>query len=153
MENAPVEQNDPFADAHTFHFREVVSVVLLDIATVLLAVALIGAAARGIPGAFGRLLSLKPMVFVGTISYGIYVWHNFMPWFVAKIPPLHHALKSLHGGKALTLCGLSILLAYTSWMLFERPIVNLKRYFPYTSASPKRVDPLPVPEAEVVTST
>lgn len=65
----------------------------------------------------GRLLSLKPLVAVGLISYAFYLWH--WPLLVyahyAKIDPLS-------GSEALSLVALAALLATLSLYLIERPI-------------------------------
>ena len=36
-------------------------------------------ASTGFRGPIGKLLEIKPLIYLGTISYGIYVYHNFIP--------------------------------------------------------------------------
>lgn len=43
--------------------------------TELLSLALVGCALSGPRSLVARLLSLRPLVYVGTISYGVYLWH------------------------------------------------------------------------------
>ena len=43
---------------------------------------LIHFAARGFGGAVGRALSWGPLVYLGTISYGLYVLHDFLPQLI-----------------------------------------------------------------------
>lgn len=67
----------------------------------------------------GRLLSLRPVVFVGLISYSLYLWHwpisvlarmGIMPWVTFM----------RHGGKLMVLA--EVFAAGTlSWMFIERP--------------------------------
>ena len=64
-----------------------------------------------------RLLSAKPLVVIGLISYSAYLWHH--PLFaLARIrsfePPGTFSM--------LALGGLSLLLAYVSWRFVEQPI-------------------------------
>ncbi len=147
-----LDLTETFTEVQTIPFAEMLPMALLNMAVALLATALIGAAAEGIRGPLGWVLSFKPVVFIGTISYGIYVWHNFVPWYLAKMR-LYNSLMALKGGKALILAGLSILAAYVSWRLVERPIVNLKRYFPYAAGASKLTASTPAPIVPPVAST
>jgi len=96
--------------------------------------ALISRAAAGLSGIPGRILELKPLVFLGKISYRLYLYHLFMnPVFsktyelklLAPIPlSLEFVLKSL----------LTRAIAIPSWFLIEKPIKDLKRNFSYKKA-------------------
>lgn len=76
-------------------------------------VALIWAGERSLGG---RLLSWRPLVFIGLISYSLYLWHWPLIAFHALIfpdqAPLWHAV---------VLLGLSMLLATLSWRHVETP--------------------------------
>lgn len=75
-----------------------------------------------------RFLRLGPMVYLGTISYGIYLWHQA---FIEKIHqwggwsdnPLPNGPFLVHVLGALAL---AIAAATASWYLVERPILALK---------------------------
>lgn len=73
-----------------------------------------------------RLLALKPLSYLGKISYGLYVFH--LPCLVLAAfwfgPYMQH-------GTAVPALLLTIGLSMLSWHLFESPINDLKRYFPY----------------------
>jgi hypothetical protein len=76
---------------------------------------IIAAGARG-PTAVSRLLSNKPMVFLGLISYSLYLWHwpLFSYW--------HLGMDRAPGnGEAFVLIGASVLLATLSWRYIETP--------------------------------
>ncbi len=41
-------------------------------------------ASTGFRGPIGKLLEIKPLIYPGTISYGIYVYHNSIPHLMYK---------------------------------------------------------------------
>lgn len=104
-------------------------------------------AAAGFQGPFGWLLECGPLNYLGKISYGFYVFHNFAismclhliallgspEWLVAiyKIPVF----------RMLIFAGLTIGLAAYSWHRFEKPINDLKRKFPYRGQGRVTVNP------------
>jgi len=90
---------------------------------------LIYRASSGFKGIVGRLLSAPPLVFLGRISYGIYVYHPLVPAAVVAIAATLGL--SLPGGtwEKVILIGLTLLVSTVSWYSFERPLTNLKRHF------------------------
>jgi peptidoglycan/LPS O-acetylase OafA/YrhL len=113
--------------------------VAIDIATALLSVWLIARAAEGFGGRAGRALEFKPLLHIGMVSYGLYVYHNFMPYLVPY--ELLRLVPYIYGlGPALlwTICAVTI--ASFSWAAFESPLNSFKRYFPYSGkTAPMRV--------------
>jgi len=98
---------------------------------------LVGRAAKGFSGVFGRLLNLKPAQYLGKISYGIYVYHHLAPWAVATLL----AAVGLRGAFSGHLPFLLLLYgaftlgtAAASWHFYESPVNELKRYFEYPRA-------------------
>ena len=91
-------------------------------------VGVVGLVALGLPGVFGKALSAKPVVFIGTISYAMYLFHVFMGAAARAILP-----ESNPAGWAVGLLGtaLTIGLASVSWFVLERPINRLKSKIPY----------------------
>jgi peptidoglycan/LPS O-acetylase OafA/YrhL len=72
-----------------------------------------------------RLLSARPLVGIGLVSYSAYLWHQ--PLFaLARIrsfePPGTFVM--------LALSGLSVLLAYVSWRFVEQPIRHFRGWSP-----------------------
>ena len=78
------------------------------------------AAAIHLPQA-ARAWPLRPVWYLGEISYGIYLWHMFTVMLCLRIANLA-PLQAL--GIALTL---TVLLAATSWHFFEHPILEYGR--------------------------
>ena len=97
----------------------------------LVSVWIVAGAARGFGGIGGRALSLTPVVYLGTISYGIYLYHFFAMWgFQAAFgwTRVQNPNQALY---FVVLTTTTIVVATASWFAFERPINGLKRYFPY----------------------
>lgn len=98
-----------------------------------LGAALIIYSGAGSPSLTQRLLSLTPMVFVGLISYSLYLWHWPIIVFARyialdEIPPLGTA----------ALISLAFIMAWLSWRYVEAPFRNrarVSRKFIFTAAA------------------
>ncbi len=86
--------------------------------------ALVAAALAAVPGhgLTGRVLSSRGAVFLGTISYGIYLWHLTVIGVLERLDalPTWHPFLSL---AALTLV-LTVLVSAASWYWWERPLLR-----------------------------
>lgn len=69
----------------------------------------------------GRLLSQAPMVWIGLVSYSIYLWH--WPVLVFARYLLYRGLTGVERGELIALSGL---LALFSWLAVERPLRRLR---------------------------
>jgi peptidoglycan/LPS O-acetylase OafA/YrhL len=78
----------------------------------------IASSERGI-SIVGRLLSLRPMVFVGLISYSLYLWH--WPLIVFQRTDALFFADSSSIATKLTLIAASIGIAFLSWKFVELP--------------------------------
>lgn len=84
--------------------------------------------------AIARILSFRPLVFVGMISYGLYVWHlPLMRLFSIFWPPDTHSLGGLV--RFAVYLAASIGTAALSYLCYERHFLKIKNRSP---ASPKR---------------
>lgn len=86
-------------------------------------------AAAGFGGQFGALLEWSPVVFVGRISYGIYLYHNFARTFFKSQFGIDEGWYQF-----LAVSTVSVVVAAVSWHVVERPLSKYKRKFPYVKA-------------------
>jgi peptidoglycan/LPS O-acetylase OafA/YrhL len=115
-------------------------VVIFNPAIALPSAWVIGLAARGIRGRPGRLLDWTPLRWIGTISYGIYVYHLLLPYLFPWIArhlgrrglfdPLGHGLERTIW-YPIFYSAAAVGVAAMSWYAFERPINRLKERFEY----------------------
>lgn len=87
------------------------------------AVLLIWSGASGTAAVANRLLALPPMVFIGRISYSLYLWH--WPVFVfarygREVAPV--------AAEMLVWVGVSVALAILSWRFIEQPFRDRQRF-------------------------
>jgi peptidoglycan/LPS O-acetylase OafA/YrhL len=109
---------------------------IFDVGAALLAGWVVLRASTGFRGPIGKLLEIKTLIYLGTISYGIYVYHNFIPTLMYenwKLPTIADRLALPYAWPldSLLKAAIAISVAALSWHFFERPINNLKRYFKY----------------------
>ena len=90
-------------------------------------------AAQGFGGAMGRLLSAAPVVYLGRISYGLYLAHGFAGVMLALVGINSRELAE--PWRFLALSGVTLGAAMLSWHLMEAPINSLKTHFPYARPS------------------
>jgi len=64
----------------------------------------------------GKLLALRPVVFIGQISYSLYLWH-----WPALVFAKYHALDPISPSRRLIVLGASMILAVLSWKFVETP--------------------------------
>ena len=101
---------------------------------------LIGGASTGFGGFAGRMLQWPPLIYLGKISYGLYLYHPFVGWLFDH-GTTHLGLRLpktvwFTVVQFFLLALLTIALSALSWRFFEKPINNLKRHFEYTPPAP-----------------
>ncbi len=96
---------------------------------------LIAWAACGTTGAAESVLRFKPLVYLGRISYGLYLFHLFVSYGLLRCQ--HRLATHLGEHRADALVrnfavrfGVTIAIASLSWFAFEKPLNDLKRYLP-----------------------
>ena len=78
-------------------------------------------------------LALPPLRHIGQISYGIYIFHQFIPQALEKyLPGINLTTHSPYPGvvRMAILVGLSIIVAELSWRLVERPVLRWRHSGP-----------------------
>jgi peptidoglycan/LPS O-acetylase OafA/YrhL len=114
---------------------EPVSFVLSGLAQGCVFAWLVARAAHGFGGAGRMILESRPLLYLGRISYGLYVYHPFVGAGVLAL--LFRTGRPMPGPWPLRFAVYgfcTILVATASWYLIERPIQGLKRHFKYTPA-------------------
>jgi peptidoglycan/LPS O-acetylase OafA/YrhL len=89
----------------------------------------VAGAADGFGGIAGKTLTCRPMLYIGKISYGVYLLHPFIPWLCFK--PLSVAFRASSPVLVCAYTAITIAVASLSWEIFEKRVNNLKRYFQY----------------------
>lgn len=81
----------------------------------------------GFSGLFGRILESKPFVYIGKISYGIYLYHVFIMYTVPICLQKYFGVV-LHSLElqAILYTLITLCVASISWYLIERPLLTLK---------------------------
>jgi peptidoglycan/LPS O-acetylase OafA/YrhL len=93
---------------------------------------------KAVEGRLPRLFDSKVLGQLGLMSYGMYVLHRFV---------MHYLGYDFERGPIVfvSVFGVSAALAFVSWHLFESPINNLKRFWPYVPRRAPVVAPVAVP--------
>jgi peptidoglycan/LPS O-acetylase OafA/YrhL len=93
----------------------------------------------------GRLFGSRPMIALGKYSYGLYVYHHFLSYYLVK-HGTEFALARAVGSHTLAVAiqaslgmAASMALAWLSYELFEKPFLELKRFWP-SGRRPAAVD-------------
>ena len=86
----------------------------------------------------GQLLTARPLVYIGRVSYGLYIIHHLVVFVLQRHVLSVDRMPRVLGTQVLSQVvfsliafGVSVLLAALSWHLYERPILQLKQRFPY----------------------
>ena len=109
--------------------------------------AIVAQAAAGFGGVVGRVLTFKPVLYLGKISYGLYVYHYFAAVAISALA-LRFGLETPFQQPAIRLSAyiiFTLALAVISWHCYELPINRLKRHFNYPPAG--RLNPPINPQA------
>ncbi|MDX8502024.1 acyltransferase [Mesorhizobium sp. VK4C] len=96
--------------------------------------AIVAACSNGLGGMLGRLAELRPLLSLGRISYGVYLYHPILLAYAVQAQPWIPLNVSEQGlGRFLVAGTATLIVASLSWMFFEKPLNGLKRYFPYVA--------------------
>ena len=80
----------------------------------------------------GNFLCSRPMRFLGTISYGLYVYHFPLDRIVyEQILMKQYGVADSFVLHSAFVLATTLIVSTLSWYLLERPVLRLKRHFPY----------------------
>jgi peptidoglycan/LPS O-acetylase OafA/YrhL len=85
----------------------------------------------GFKGLMKGVLENRVMIYIGKISYGLYIYHSFMAFLFFDFFNKFIGLKTSQFGYTLVFFGMNMIIASISWYLIEKPVTGLKRYFKY----------------------
>jgi peptidoglycan/LPS O-acetylase OafA/YrhL len=71
----------------------------------------------------GRFLSCKPIIFVGLISYSLYLWH----WPVLVFTR-YYTIIALNKAHVITILFFVFILSILSWRFIEKPVREKKKF-------------------------
>ncbi|RWB75347.1 MAG: acyltransferase [Mesorhizobium sp.] len=101
--------------------------------------AIVAACSNGLRGTPGRLAELPPLLWLGRISYGVYLYHSILLACAVRAQPWIPVNVSEQGpGRFLVAGTATVVVASLSWVFFEKPLNGLKRYFPYVAPAHPR---------------
>ena len=91
---------------------------------------LVGGASKGFGGVPGRILSARMLTSVGKISYGLYLFHMFVP---AVLQRLHIPLPppQMVWARFFNYASVTLVAGAVSWHFIESPLNSLKNRFKY----------------------
>jgi peptidoglycan/LPS O-acetylase OafA/YrhL len=127
---------------------ELVLPVRASLIVMLLGCLLVWALVAPMQSATSRFFRSRSMIFLGTYSYGLYVYHHFISYYLSsnrielKLTPWlgsHGAAIALQATLGVLA---SLAIAYLSYELFERRFLRLKRLFATSD------EPAPSPQAQ-----
>lgn len=109
--------------------------------TALVYTALIGFAVTSLNDSlFRKICESQSLRFLGSISYGLYVYHLLCFQWFDQLSRGEHPFLFMPLAFAF-----SVLVAYTSFHLFEKPFLKLKRHFQYPESEKSASTPVPEP--------
>ena len=93
------------------------------------------ASLKGFKGLVQVFLENKIIIYLGKISYGLYLYHHFMPYlssFILKQLHVSMPFPRIHVYEyAVFYFLLTLMLSMISWHIVEKPFNSLKKYFEY----------------------
>jgi peptidoglycan/LPS O-acetylase OafA/YrhL len=116
---------------YTYNYLSMLYIWLGDVFMAFIFCAIIAHARSGFKGFLGKSLEWRPVVYIGKISYGIYIFHNFVPALVMHLFEMANVTPHPLYVRFLFLL-VTIIIAALSWEFFEKQLLKLKNRFHYS---------------------
>lgn len=95
---------------------------------------LIKKCSEGIKGFVGSILNSPVLIYIGKISYGIYLYHFFVMYVIPMyFKGFHELIASSLELQALAYTIITLIVSSVSWFAVEKPILSLKNRQPHRS--------------------
>lgn len=105
-----------------------VNAIMLDLTAAGVFAVTVLSCATGISGWTGRILSFAPLTTLGRVSYGVYVYHVFIPALGVTLFAGNVDEESAHTPWAMVAASFAVIAAVVaSWHLIEKPFLALRR--------------------------
>jgi peptidoglycan/LPS O-acetylase OafA/YrhL len=112
----------------SFFGESALSVFLYRFSISAICMMIISKASKGFKGITGSILENPVLRYLGKVSYGLYLYHNFIPMIYASLGlPV---ISNIYFNFVVQLMML-VILCTLSWYLIENPVNNLKKKFSY----------------------
>jgi len=116
-----------------YHKGNIITLLFWQLSSAMCCFWLIGTASLGeFKGAVKLFLENKVVKYLGKISYGIYVFHLFIPYLLFRFGLKYYSFTGAIFVYAALYFLVTIGLSALSWHLYEHPINKLKKYIEYT---------------------
>ncbi len=112
---------------HARRMAPTVVVVMLSLALSAVWLAVIRWAVSEGDGVIRRAITAAPLTYLGRISYGVYVYHLFMPLLLWNCLGLYDTVGPVPGLAFALLVAFSVAAGALSWHFFERPLSRLPK--------------------------
>lgn len=125
-----------FACIWFYHFVDKTSVlwVIFDSLLLVSFSLLVANATSGFSGIVGRVLDNKILIYLGKVSYGLYLYHKIIPLsLLIIVKKLDVQIDSILIYYLVNLI-LLLIVTHLSWILVEKPILKFKSYFEYNKS-------------------
>jgi len=111
-----------------FFEESILSAAMFKFNVSVIALFLISGMSIGFKGLLKSIFENRALMYLGKISYGLYLFHNFIPhiYNFSGLPQIHNLFF-----RFLIQFVFLIVISSISWFLVEKPVNNLKKYFKY----------------------
>lgn len=118
-----------FIVINMFFEINIVDVSMFKFCIAVIALFMVSKLSTGFKGKLKYIFENKFLMYLGKISYGMYIFHTFVPYIYESLGlPFFNSMLIMF----LIYLFILIVISSLSWIILEKPINNLKRKFSYT---------------------